>query len=347
MDDVCRSRRIRCTRSVMRAIMVSRSVSVFNAVHASHKTDVSELVTGSYTVFFVSLIAHAAQFAFLLWFENPHIERIYGGGKKPLAGMPTSKSDEVSGHAESATGGHSQDRTPSVTDGKLSKLKHMHDLASMLKIDIQAKPTMSGIETQILTLLFKRLSHKLLDLRASRSSPPGLPCENFRCNTSSDRPSSFPTLTSSGELHFLILRGNTVLTVFSSNRATDFTFTLLVGYAVLPAMFSPVVITRPRLSLAFYFLHALAWRMFHSFGLGFLLKVQSEERWLVRHFLKHYHYPAVQRSSSSKQSKSNSTDLAPGDEAGEDASDDIPAATRDAFDNWKVLYNTSLVMTYG
>jgi phosphatidylethanolamine N-methyltransferase len=154
-------------------------------------------------------------------------------------------------------------------------------------------------------------------------------------------------LTSSGELHFLILRGNTVLTVFSSNRATDFTFTLLVGYAVLPAMFSPVVITRPRLSLAFYFLHALAWRMFHSFGLGFLLKVQSEERWLVRHFLKHYHYPAVQRSSSSKQSKSNSTDLAPGDEAGEDASDDIPAATRDAFDNWKVLYNTSLVMTYG
>jgi len=103
----------------MRAIMVSRSVSVFNAVHASPKTDVSELVTGSYTVFFVSLIAHAAQFAFLLWFENPHIERIYGGGKKPLAGMPTSKSDEVSGHAESAAGSHSQDRTPSVTDGKL------------------------------------------------------------------------------------------------------------------------------------------------------------------------------------------------------------------------------------
>jgi phosphatidylethanolamine N-methyltransferase len=28
-------------------------------------------VTGSYTVFFASLVAHAAQFAFLLWFENP------------------------------------------------------------------------------------------------------------------------------------------------------------------------------------------------------------------------------------------------------------------------------------
>lgn len=33
----------------------------------------------------MSLAAHAAQFAFLLWFENPHIERTYGGPKKPLA----------------------------------------------------------------------------------------------------------------------------------------------------------------------------------------------------------------------------------------------------------------------
>lgn len=60
------------------------------------------LVVGSYSVLFVSLAAHAAQFAFLLWFENPRelsraeslpgeeadtvdIERTYGGAKKPLA----------------------------------------------------------------------------------------------------------------------------------------------------------------------------------------------------------------------------------------------------------------------
>ena len=116
---------------------------------------------------------------------------------------------------------------------------------------------------------------------------------------------------------------------------------------MLPAMFSPVVMTRPRLSLAFYFLHALAWRLFHSFGLGFLLKVQSEERWLVRHFLKHYHYPAVQRAASSAQSRLKSTDRTSGEETEDEASNDIAAATRDAFDNWKVLYNTSLVMTYG
>lgn len=75
-------------------------------------------MTGSYTVFFASLIAHAAQFAFLLYFENPHIERIYGGGKKPLAGVPVSKIEEDSERAEHAKGTSSNDRTPSVTDGQ-------------------------------------------------------------------------------------------------------------------------------------------------------------------------------------------------------------------------------------
>jgi phosphatidylethanolamine N-methyltransferase len=35
-------------------------------------------------VFFVSLAAHACQFFFLVWFENPHIERTYGQ-RKPIA----------------------------------------------------------------------------------------------------------------------------------------------------------------------------------------------------------------------------------------------------------------------
>jgi len=103
--------------------------------------------------------------------------------------------------------------------------------------------------------------------------------------------------------------------------------------------------SRPRLSLTFYFLHALAWRLFHSFGLGFLLKVQSEERWLVRHFLKHYHYPSDQPSGSSTAPARK--DSRAGDEENDNSSNDIAAATRDAFANWKVLYNTSLVMTYG
>ena len=35
------------------------------------------LMAASYKVLFISIIAHAAQFAFLVWVESPHIERIY------------------------------------------------------------------------------------------------------------------------------------------------------------------------------------------------------------------------------------------------------------------------------
>lgn len=35
------------------------------------------LMAASYKVLFISIIAHAAQFAFLVWVENPHIERTY------------------------------------------------------------------------------------------------------------------------------------------------------------------------------------------------------------------------------------------------------------------------------
>lgn len=37
----------------------------------------ASLISGSYTVFFVSLAAHASQFAFLYFVENPHIEKTY------------------------------------------------------------------------------------------------------------------------------------------------------------------------------------------------------------------------------------------------------------------------------
>jgi hypothetical protein len=51
----------------MRDTTVSPSVSV--VAQAVLETDYP--VVGSYSVLFVSLAAHAAQFAFLLWFENP------------------------------------------------------------------------------------------------------------------------------------------------------------------------------------------------------------------------------------------------------------------------------------
>lgn len=104
-------------------------------------------------------------------------------------------------------------------------------------------------------------------------------------------------------------------------RAPDFAIVTLLLYAL-----STLVPPLPsRVALSAHFLHALSWRVFHSFGLGLLLRAQSKSKWLVRHYLKHYHYP--------------------GDSVEED--DVATRATEEAFGNWQVMYNMSLVMTYG
>ncbi|BGP19913.1 hypothetical protein JCM10213_008612 [Rhodosporidiobolus nylandii] len=96
-------------------------------------------------------------------------------------------------------------------------------------------------------------------------------------------------------------------------RARDLAFLLVLVYAVVPA-FLPSL--GPRTKLVLLFLHALAWRVFHTGVLGYALKLQSEKKWIVRHFLKHYHYEKD------------------GD------------AVLDAFSNFKSIYNLSLCMTY-
>jgi len=93
---------------------------------------------------------------------------------------------------------------------------------------------------------------------------------------------------------------------------------------LLLAMFYPLVsVLLPVLSVkttvALHFTHAFSWALFHCFGLGFVLKAQGETKFLVRHYLKHYHYP--QRDGSK-------------------------GAVREAFANWKVFYNLSVCMTY-
>ena len=100
-------------------------------------------------------------------------------------------------------------------------------------------------------------------------------------------------------------------------RATDFQLVLFLVF-VLVSAFIPSL--SEKASLALYSAHTLAWCLFHSFGLGLLLRAQSERKFLVRHFLKHYHYPR---------------------------GDDGKGALYEAFSNWKSIYNTSMCMTYG
>ena len=91
---------------------------------------------------------------------------------------------------------------------------------------------------------------------------------------------------------------------------------LLISY-ILVASCLPIM--SHRATLALHFAHACAWCIFHSFGLGLLLRAQSQSKFLVRHFLKNYPYPVNDKGDG---------------------------AVQEAFTNWKSLYNMSLCMTY-
>jgi len=93
-------------------------------------------------------------------------------------------------------------------------------------------------------------------------------------------------------------------------------FVLLIFYLCVA---SSLPIMTYRATLAIHFAHACAWCLFHNFGLGLLLRAQSQSKYIVRHFLKNYHYPP---------------------------NDNGDGAVQEAFTNWKGIYNLSLCMTY-
>ncbi|WFD34380.1 phosphatidylethanolamine N-methyltransferase [Malassezia cuniculi] len=170
------------------------------------------LISGCYSVLFVSLAAHASQMGFLMAFENPHMDRTYGT-KQPIA-------QRVSRPAE---------------DTEAAKIAH--------------------------------------------------------------------------DLHYRLFRNdNVVLSNVDVFRSTDFLLLVAAVYAFVPLIGRPGVVL--------LFVHALGWRIFHSFVLGGALRAQSESQWIVRHFVKHYHY------------------------------DNEQDAVVEAFANWKVIYNASLLLTY-
>ena len=63
------------------------------------------LMAASYKVLIVSVVAHAAQFAFLLWVENPHIDKIYNTPpprENTLIDTPSDSRQPRAGHVNGA-----------------------------------------------------------------------------------------------------------------------------------------------------------------------------------------------------------------------------------------------------
>lgn len=120
--------------------------------------------------------------------------------------------------------------------------------------------------------------------------------------------------TNAHDLHHRIFRNDTVLlSHLDVFRSSDFLLVVGLVYGCLPLVLLRV---NSHAALVLTVVNALVWRLFHSVGLGLALQQQSRSKWLVRHFIKHYTYA------------------------------DGQAAVLEAFSHWKVIYNTSLMMTY-
>ncbi|KAI0296989.1 phospholipid methyltransferase-domain-containing protein [Multifurca ochricompacta] len=262
------------------------------------------LIVGSYPVLFVSLAAHAAQFAFLVFFENPHIERFYGQ-RKPLAQrVPIRRaSPPVSGSANALSLAPSSSQaqgqallrarafsdppsTPSVTEGSTAS-----DSETETELELQQQ---GGARTTKPTNVIPPADTPPIALEKKRSHSP----------------------LSHHDLRNRYFRRDTIFLVhLDVFRAQDFMLLLAMAYPFLIVVLPNLMLSSPEL----HFGHALAWTLFHTFGLGLVLQAQSARKFLVRHFLKHYHYPARDGSRG---------------------------AVREAFASWKAVYNLSMCMSY-
>ncbi|MCO5549591.1 hypothetical protein L7F22_003063 [Adiantum nelumboides] len=254
------------------------------------------LVSGSYAVLFVSLAAHASQFLFLKFFEGPHIDRVYGEKKPIAARIPLNTAPyNAASRQEAATPG----ATNNHAIGNDGILGSSNPPSSISGDTVSTSEDEFSIDDD-----FVGKRQKVTKIHKDSKSSTG--------RARSD--SNVHRITNLHDLHHKLFQHDVV--VFQNIdplRATDFLLIIAVFYAIIPNLFPKL---GPTSSLVVFYLNALFWRLFHSFGLGALLHAQSNNKWMVRHYLKHYVY---------------------------DHSIDAVYA---AFSNWKVIYNTSLVMTY-
>ncbi|KAI9736388.1 MAG: phosphatidylethanolamine N-methyltransferase [Claussenomyces sp. TS43310] len=166
------------------------------------------MMAASYEVLFISIVAHAAQFAFLVYVENPHIEKTYN--------PPPPRRRVVDS---------SQPATPQEDDlATRAEVAAYADLSSHVRDDATEAATLPSP------------LHNLLGFRN--------------------------------------------IDLF---RVTDVSVFLLIGYVAVMTAFTPSTPVFQVLSV----IHAIAWRLWCSIGLGIVLGLQSKKKTWTRHFVKY------------------------------------------------------------
>lgn len=222
------------------------------------------LVVGSYTVLFVSIFAHALQFGFLLYFENPHIERTYGEEKPLAVRIPINEHNEPK--------------------------------------EIKSN---NNVNEEIILENFNQIDNTAT---VNKNNEYGNLNEN-------DKKSNENNKISLHDLeHRYFSKDLLIFKNFDIFRSNDLFTVLIIFYSTMNLLFMNNLSNSTLLILNV--LHAVAWRIFHSFVLGFILKAQSENKWLIKHYLKYY------------------------------AHSDANEAKKCAFDAFKRVYNLSLIMVY-
>lgn len=300
---------------------------------------------------FVSLAAHACQFAFLNWFENPHIERRYGTRKALAERTPIPFTSRTRSSTAPTLGSHSREAsrlaltalTGSTTTGS-SFLSVNHSRARSASLISNSEDT-TVIDSEEGSPEFTSdpghsLSHNgngsvsasaETILRVNSADNIGDDTEIVReAMTQHDLLTKFfrkdvVVLSDIDWLRYVLLspfvQVSSVardLSLISYSRASDQKLLLLAFYAILICTL-PSFLGTPRSLLIAHFFHALAWRIYYSVILGSVLKAQSNGKWLVKHYLTHYHYPANDRGEG---------------------------AVKEAFENWKEMYNLGQIMCY-
>ncbi|KAK9894347.1 hypothetical protein P389DRAFT_205768, partial [Cystobasidium minutum MCA 4210] len=248
------------------------------------------LIAGSEAVLYVSLAAHACQFAFLVFFEEPHIERTYGERKPIAMRTPLPSTNNVRLYqTDSPVVEDTQELSPLDAS---SSVAGAGDHTTNRRASVASSASSADLDAE--------------DEARAPSSYVSTAGSSFGLGHGTDK----PHLRSKHDFDAWYFRQDTIIFQnFDPLRATDFAFGLAVIY-LLAAFVMPYL--SPKQQLVAVFVNALVWRLGHTFGLGSILKAQSERKWLVRHYLKHYHYEGTGFG-----------------------------AVEEAFSNWKSIYNMS------